>query len=118
MIQAARRVKLVGMVAVALFLGSPAAAQTPKLGGVINLMQREELAVGFAIHETATIATVWPALPCFNNLVVFDQLKRVESADTVVGELAGCRRSDSTGKGVALRGSAEGSPGKLTFSGR
>ena len=51
-------------------------------------MQREELAVGFAIHETATIATVWPALPCFNNLVVFDQLKRVESADSVVGELA------------------------------
>jgi hypothetical protein len=85
MIQAARRVKLVGMVAVALFLGSPAAAQTPKSCGVINLMQREELAVGFTIHETATIATVWPALPCFNNLVVFDQLKRVESADTGVG---------------------------------
>ena len=88
MIQAARRMKLVGMVAVALFVASVAMAQTPKPGGVINLMQREELAVGFAIHETATIATVWPALPCFNNLVVFDQLKRVESADTVVGELA------------------------------
>ncbi len=88
MIQAARRMKLVGTVAVALFLASPATAQTPKTGGVINLMQREELAVGFAIHETATIATVWPALPCFNNLVVFDQLKRVESADSVVGELA------------------------------
>jgi hypothetical protein len=41
MIQAARRVKLVGMVAVALFLGSPAAAQTPKSCGVINLMERE-----------------------------------------------------------------------------
>jgi len=40
MIQAAHRVKLVGMVAVALFLGSPAAAQTPKSCGVINLMQR------------------------------------------------------------------------------
>ena len=118
MIQAARHMKLVGMVAVALFLGSPAAAQTPKSCGVINLMQREELAVGFTIHETATIATVWPALPCFNNLVVFDQLKRVESADTGVGELAGYRRSGSTSTGVALRGSAEGSPGKLTFSSR
>ncbi|MDP2701748.1 MAG: ABC transporter substrate-binding protein [Candidatus Rokubacteria bacterium] len=72
----------------ALLLAAPAAAQTPRPGGVINLMQREELAVGFAIHETATIATVWPALPCFNNLVVFDQLKRVESVETVVGELA------------------------------
>jgi hypothetical protein len=44
--------------------------------------------------------------------------KRVESADTVVRELAGRRRSGSTSKGVALRGSAEGSSGKLTFSGR
>jgi hypothetical protein len=72
----------------ALLLAAPAAAQTPRPGGVINLMQREELAVGFAIHETATIATVWPALPCFNNLVVFDQPKRVESPETLVGELA------------------------------
>lgn len=51
-------------------------------------MQREELAVGFAIHETATIATIWPALPCFNNLVLFDWQKPVESVDTIVGELA------------------------------
>src|SRR5262249_21755920 len=80
---------LVAIVAAALSLAAaPAAGQTPKPGGVINLMQREELAVGVAIHETATIATVWPALPCFNNLVVFDQLKRVESVDTVVGDLA------------------------------
>ena len=76
---------VVGMVG----LGAvPAFAQTPKSGGILNVMQREELAVGFAIHETATIATIWPALPCFNNLVVFDQLKRVESVESVVGELA------------------------------
>jgi peptide/nickel transport system substrate-binding protein len=78
----------VGMFLAVLLLATQAAAQAPKTGGVINLMQREELAVGFAIHETATIATVWPALPCFNNLVVFDQLKRVESVDSIVGELA------------------------------
>ncbi len=71
-----------------LLLPAAASAESPKFGGVLNLMQREELAVGFAIHETATIATVWPALPCFSNLVVFDQLKRVESAESVVGELA------------------------------
>ena len=67
-------------------LPAAASAESPKSGGVLNLMQREELAVGFAIHETATIATVWPALPCFSNLVVFDQLKRVESTESVVGE--------------------------------
>ena len=51
-------------------------------------MQREDLPQGFAIHETSTIATVWPALPCFNNLVFFDPPKPTESADTIVGELA------------------------------
>ena len=53
--------KGVGALLAVLLLAAPAAAQPPKSGGVINLMQREELAVGFAIHETATIATVWPA---------------------------------------------------------
>ena len=30
----------------------------------------------------------WPAMPCFNNLVLFDPLKQQESVDTVIGELA------------------------------
>ena len=29
-----------------------------------------------------------PSMPCFNNLVLFDPLKTVESADTIIGELA------------------------------
>ena len=39
----------------------PAAAQTPKSGGTLNVMQREDLSQGFAIHETSTISVVWPA---------------------------------------------------------
>src|SRR6059036_1990885 len=58
---------------------TPQASQTPKSGGVLNMMLREDLAQGFAIHETATISTVWPAMPCFNNLVLFDPLKKTES---------------------------------------
>jgi len=27
---------------------------------------------GFSIHESATIAGVWPVAPCFSNLVLFD----------------------------------------------
>ncbi len=71
-------------------VGAPAAAfaQAPKYGGVLNVMQREELPQGFSIHETSTIATVWPASPCFNNLVYFDPMKPAETADTIVGELA------------------------------
>jgi peptide/nickel transport system substrate-binding protein len=65
-----------------------AESQSPKYGGVMNVMQREELPQGFSILETSTIATVWPASPCFNNLVYFDPMKPAESADTIVGELA------------------------------
>src|SRR6185503_4314162 len=42
----------------------------------------------FAIHETATISSVWPSMPCFNNLVLFDPLKTVESPESIIGELA------------------------------
>ena len=51
-------------------------------------MLREDLSQGFAVHETSTISSVWPVSPCFNNLVIFDPLKRQESVDTVIGELA------------------------------
>jgi peptide/nickel transport system substrate-binding protein len=65
-----------------------APAQTPKAGGVLTVMQREDPPQGFAIHETSTISSVWPAMPCLSNLVIFDPLKKTESMDTVIGELA------------------------------
>jgi peptide/nickel transport system substrate-binding protein len=69
-------------------LSTPAISQSPKSGGTLNLMLREDLPQGFAIHETGTISTVWPAMPCLSNLVIFDPLKKMESLDTVIGELA------------------------------
>jgi peptide/nickel transport system substrate-binding protein len=75
----------------ALLVVSPwtrAVGQAPKSGGVLNVMQREDPPQGFAIHETATISTVWPGMPCLSNLVIFDPLKKQESMDTVIGELA------------------------------
>jgi peptide/nickel transport system substrate-binding protein len=67
---------------------SPAPHPNGKRGGVLNIMQRGDLAQGFSIHETSTIDTVWPASPCFNNLVLFDPFRPVESPDAVIGELA------------------------------
>ncbi|HZS32187.1 MAG TPA: ABC transporter substrate-binding protein [Methylomirabilota bacterium] len=81
----ARRVALVLLCAA---LVTPAAAQGPKAGGVVNLTLREDLPQGFSIHETSTISSVWPAMPCLSNLVIFDPLKKTESQDTVIGELA------------------------------
>src|SRR5689334_17802349 len=79
------------VVALALWLtlASLAAAQpAPKPGGVLKLVHREDLAQGFAIHETATNSVTWPAMPCYSNLVVFDQGKRIERPENIVGELA------------------------------
>jgi peptide/nickel transport system substrate-binding protein len=77
---------LVLVLAVLVAAGAPD-AQTPKRGGVLNAMLIEN-PPGFSIHESATIAGVWPVAPCFSNLVIFDPLKPVESADTIVPELA------------------------------
>ncbi len=65
-----------------------ATAQTPKSGGSLSVMLREDLPQGFAIHESSTYSTSFPALPCFNNLVFFDPAKPTESMDTIVGDLA------------------------------
>ena len=69
-------------------VGSPSLGQAPKYGGGLTLRLREDLPQGFAIHETATISTMWPAMPCFSNLVLFDSLKTTHRMDAVIGELA------------------------------
>jgi peptide/nickel transport system substrate-binding protein len=75
-------------VAVVALITGPAVGQAPKTGGILTLMQREDLPQGFSIHETGTISTVWPSMPCFSNLVLFDPMKPKESMETVIGELA------------------------------
>src|SRR5499433_4204751 len=69
-------------------LGTPALSQTPKSGGTLNITQREDLPQGFAVHETSTISSVWPVMPCLSNLVLFDPLKRPETPENIVGDLA------------------------------
>jgi peptide/nickel transport system substrate-binding protein len=72
--------------AILVVAGAPA-AQTPKRGGILNAMLIEN-PPGFSIHQSATIAGVWPVAPCFSNLVIFDPLKPVDTAETVIPELA------------------------------
>jgi peptide/nickel transport system substrate-binding protein len=81
------------LVALSLTLAAavPAAAQTTRdgrPGGVLKLVHREDLPQGFAIHESSTNSVTWPAMPCYSNLVVFDQGKQIEKPETIVGELA------------------------------
>jgi peptide/nickel transport system substrate-binding protein len=73
----------------------PAAAQAPaaaaregKPGGTLRLVLREDLPQGFSIHETATNSVTWPSMPCYSNLVIYDQTKRLGRMETIVPELA------------------------------
>ena len=66
----------------------PAFAETPKVGGTLHLRLREDLPQGFAVHESPTISTLWPAMPCFSNLVLFDPAKPTHAVDSIIGELA------------------------------
>src|SRR5690242_6830078 len=74
---------------------APATAQAPapviregKAGGVLRPVLREDLPQGFAIHESATNSVTWPAMPCYSNLVLYDQTKRLGRVESIVPELA------------------------------
>src|SRR5947209_3122407 len=83
-----RFLSAIGLAGLVFVTGVASQGQAPKSGGWLTLRLREDLPQGFAIHESATISTMWPAMPCFSNLVLFDPLKPTHSVDTIVGELA------------------------------
>ena len=72
-------------VAAGCFCATPSHAQ--KSGGVLNAMLRESWP-SMSIHEEATISAVWPIMPLYNNLVLYDPSRPVESAQHLIGELA------------------------------
>ncbi|HEY3304513.1 MAG TPA: ABC transporter substrate-binding protein [Candidatus Binatia bacterium] len=76
----------VGLLSV-LIAGAASAAQVPKAGGVLNATLTEA-PPSFSLHEEVTISTVWPMMPCYNNLILFDPLKKQESMETIIPELA------------------------------
>jgi len=83
-----RVVSAIGLAALLILTGAPGLSQTPKPGGSLTLRLREDLPHGFAINESPTISTMWPAMPCLSNLVLFDPMKPVHSVETIIPELA------------------------------
>src|SRR3989442_1499047 len=83
-----RFLSVIGLAGLVFGTGVASQGQAPKSGGWLTLRLREDLPQGFAIHESATISTMWPAMPCFSTLVLFDPLRPTHSVDTIVGELA------------------------------
>ena len=91
-----------GLILVFLLASSVAyAASEPKYGGVLNA-PLEETPPSLSIHEEATVGAVWPMMPCYNNLVLFDPLKTQESVSTVIGELAEKWEWQDEGKALAF----------------
>src|SRR5438874_3744055 len=78
----------IGLAGLVILTGVPSQGQAPKSGGWLTLRLREDLPQGFAIHESPTISTMWPAMPCLSNLVLFDPMKPTHSVDNLIGELA------------------------------
>ena len=64
-----------------------ASTAEPKQGGILRIYHRDSPG-GASIHEGATFSINAPFMPVFNNLVMFDQSKAQNSADTLVPDLA------------------------------
>ena len=67
--------------------GVVAPAMAQKKGGILKGYHRGNPPSG-SPHEEATISTVMQYMGVFNNLVMFDPKKRIESAETLVPDLA------------------------------
>ena len=71
--------------ALATLLFAPA-AHAQKQGGILKSYVWDT-PPSASIHEEATISTVFPFMPVFNNLVLFDQTKLEANLDTIVPDL-------------------------------
>ena len=81
--------KLTALAAVTLAVAvfTIAQAAEPKHGGILKIYHRET-PPSLSIHEEATFTVNVPAMPLFNNLVVYDQHKPQNSMGTITPELA------------------------------
>ena len=66
-----------------------------KQGGTLRIYHRDNLPSA-SIHEEATISTVQPFMGVFNNLVLFDQQKPLNTPETIVPDLAESWAWDAT----------------------
>jgi peptide/nickel transport system substrate-binding protein len=79
-----RRIALT-VIAIGGLAAFPALAQ--KSGGILKLAHRDT-PPSVSIHEEATVSVNAPMMAVFNNLVVYDQHKPINSSETIVPELA------------------------------
>ena len=59
-----------------------AIAQQPKSGGILRMYQREN-PPSMSIHEEATYSVNVSSMPIFSNLLIYDQHKAQNTAETI-----------------------------------
>ncbi len=96
-----RPLALVGGVLAAL-LCATGMAFAQKSGGVLKVYHRDN-PPSASIHEEATISTVIPFMPVFNNLVIFDQHEPQNSEKTIRPELAKSWNWSADGKALTFK---------------
>src|SRR6266436_6224350 len=79
------RVTAVLALAALVLPAAPVLAQ--KQGGTLRLYLWDN-PPSASIHEEATVSTVMPFMALFNNLVLYDQHKKLNTVDTIQPELA------------------------------
>ena len=79
---------LAAVAAIVLFLVADiGAAMAQKQGGILRIPHRDNPPSASTLEE-ATISVTIPYMSIYNNLVLFDQAKPHESAETIVPDLA------------------------------
>ena len=86
----------------ALLIAASAPALAQKQGGTLRLYHRDSPA-SMSILEEATISTVMPMMPVFNNLVLFDQHVAQNSLASIVPELAESWSWSDDGKELSFK---------------
>ncbi len=74
-------------------LAGPAMAQ--KQGGTLRIYHRDN-PPSASVHEESTVSTNLPFMAIYNNLVIYDQTKAVNSSETIVPDLAESWSWDAT----------------------
>ncbi|HWB51544.1 MAG TPA: ABC transporter substrate-binding protein [Stellaceae bacterium] len=96
-----RRILIVAAMA-ALFGAAAMPALAQKSGGILRIYHRDSPA-SMSIHEEGSISAIMPAMPVFNNLVVFDQHVRQNSMQSIVPDLATSWSWSSDGKDLTFK---------------
>ncbi len=83
----ALRWALAALPALALLALAAAPASAQKAGGVLHGVLVETWP-SLSMHEDASVSTIWPAIPMYSNLLLYDPKRLVAGRPALVGELA------------------------------